>query len=63
MKMALRFPMVGTPIATPEHLKEFVSEFAESPQRGFGSNPFNFGGRMKLIEFVDKGSVLSFIGK
>lgn len=55
--------MVGTPITTPEHLKEFVSEFAENPQRGFGSNPFNFGGRMKLIEFVDKGSVLSFIGK
>jgi len=58
LKMAVKFPMVGTPLKTAEEFKNFIEEVAEEPQRGFGANPFYYGGRLKLLEFADKGLVV-----
>jgi hypothetical protein len=61
IKMAVKFPLVGTPIKSTQQFRDFISEVSEEPQRGFGANPFYYGGRMKLVEFEDKGLVASRI--
>lgn len=57
----VRFPMVGTPIRKEEQLKAFLEEVSEEPQRGFGANPFYYGGRMKFVAMTDLGSTASNI--
>jgi len=59
ISMVVKYPMVGTPIKSSEQFKQFIEEVSEEPQRGFGANPFYYGGRLKLVEFIDRGLVAS----
>jgi hypothetical protein len=61
IKMVVKYPLTGTPITTQEQFENFIHEVSEEPQRGFGANPFYFGGRLQVVNITDKGMVVSSI--
>lgn len=60
IRMLIRWPMDGSAISTSEELKNFLDELSITPIRGFGANPFTYGGRIKPVEFKVIGDKIDF---
>lgn len=61
IKATFRYPMIGTPINSPEKFRKFLERFFQMPKRGLGANPHCFGGRLKVVDFVDLGRTADFL--
>jgi len=48
-KILIRFPMQGSKIRTAEAFMNFLKKAEEAPIRGFGANPYVYGGGIRAV--------------
>lgn len=53
----LRFPHKGTSLDSTKKLKDFFAMTELAPIRGWGANPYYYGGKMKLLKMEEIGAV------
>jgi len=61
IKVVFSYPMIGTPINSPDKFRMFLERFFERPKRGLGANPHCFGGRLKVLDFKNLGRTTDFL--